>query len=51
MNYAKTFRKAEKARNEMVLSLLGLTVKMAPTIEYPAQQCEASPKSQAMVVF
>lgn len=28
-----------------------LTVKMAPTIEYPAQHCEASPKSLHMVLF
>ena len=28
-----------------------LTVKMAPTIEYPAQQCDASPKSLHIVLF
>ena len=28
-----------------------LTVKMAPTIEYPAQHCEVSPKSLHMVLF
>lgn len=33
------------------LSLSQLTVKMAPTIEYPAQQCDVSPKSLHIVLF